>query len=340
MRGWGWRSVHHPDNIDGVFEKLRAALETGQPWEDTFPLRGKDGEYRWFLSRSLPIRDKQGEIVRWFGTSTDITEQRAAESSLREKEEQVRLLNGTLEARVEARTSELAEVNRELEAFSYSVSHDLRAPLRSIDGFGQRLIDRYSGRVLDEVAIDYLKRMTRASHRMGELIEDLLGLARISRGDLDYRPVNLSALAERITGELRARDPHRNLRISIEPELRAYGDARLLHVALENLLENAWKYTSRKKHADIAFSSCVADGVQACFVRDNASRFDMKNTDHLFAPFQRLHGASEFEGNGIGLATVQRIVHRHGGRIWAEAEKGVGATFYFVLPHDGRRTGA
>lgn len=233
-----------------------------------------------------------------------------------------------LEQRVRERTAQLESANRELEAFSYSVSHDLRAPLRAIDGFSQ-VLEESSAPALDHSGRDALGRIRRATKRMGDLIEDLLSLSRISRSRLDTEPVNLTTLAELVVAELRAATPDRSVAVDIAPGLSALGDPRLLRIALENLLGNAWKYSARTAGACIEFGS-TSDG--EFFIRDNGCGFDMAQADRLFTPFQRLHREGEFEGSGIGLATVQRIVHRHGGQIRAQGAPGQGATFYFTLP--------
>lgn len=225
----------------------------------------------------------------------------------------------------------LREANQELEAFAHTVSHDLRAPLRSIEGFG-RILVRDHGPKLDEAAAGHLRRISAATHRMGQLIDDLLMLSRISRQELRRSRVDLAALAESIVKELRDREPDRKVALSVEAGLAAHADARLTRVLLENLLGNAWKFTSKTAEARIEFSAAEeADGARVFVVRDNGAGFDMAYSEQLFRPFQRLHQAHEFEGTGIGLATVRRIVARHGGRVWAEAKPGSGATFFFVL---------
>lgn len=227
-------------------------------------------------------------------------------------------------------SAELATVNKEMEAFSYSVSHDLRAPLRSIDGFSQALLEDYAD-TLAAQGKDYLQRVRAATQRMGLLIDDLLSLSRVTRSEMKPEAVNLSALAGTIAVELQKTQPERQVEFAIAAGLTAKGDARLLRVALENLLGNAWKYTSKHPLARIEFGVTPKDGTQVYFVRDDGAGFDMAYADKLFAPFQRLHSPGEFPGSGIGLATVQRIIHRHGGGIWAEGEVGKGATFYFTL---------
>lgn len=244
---------------------------------------------------------------------------------------EIRRYAGELEARVAERTAELVATNKELTSFSYSVSHDLRAPLRSIDGFSQALVEDYYN-ILDATGRDYLRRIRRATQRMGQLIDDLLKLSRISRGELYRVEVDLSALAAEILDELQERAPERHVIADITPGICVMGDARLLRIVMENLLSNAWKFSSRKEHAEIAFSAIVNDGQPTFYVRDTGVGFDMAYIDKLFGAFQRLHSADEFEGSGIGLATVQRIIHRHGGRIWADGKVGAGATFYFTLP--------
>lgn len=239
----------------------------------------------------------------------------------------------TLEARVAQRTAELTAANRELEAFSYSVSHDLRAPLRGIDGFGQALLEDY-GAQMDPTARSYLDRIRAATQRMGVLIDNLLQLARVTRAEMRRENCDLSAMAAAVVEDLRRQDPGRQSEVEIEPGMHAWGDAGLLRIVLENFLGNAWKFTAKREWTWIAFYRAnhrnPSEDVFA--IRDNGAGFDPAHAGQLFAAFQRLHAATEFPGTGIGLATAQRILHRHGGRAWAEAQLGAGATFYFALP--------
>ena len=235
-----------------------------------------------------------------------------------------------LEELVAERTAQLQATNEELEAFSYSVSHDLRSPLRAIDGFSKALLEDYQDR-LDDTARDYLQRVCRGAERMGHLIDDLLQLSRVSRTALEKRSVDLRQLAGEITGKLCEREPERQVQIVLGESLTARGDERLLSIVLENLFENAWKFTRYVAAPHIEFGMVKEGDETVFFVRDNGAGFDMTYADKLFGAFQRLHSAQDFEGTGIGLATVQRIVHRHGGRVWAEAVPGEGATFYFTL---------
>jgi signal transduction histidine kinase len=252
----------------------------------------------------------------------EVGERLRAEQALRE-------LNQSLEQRVAERTRQLELANRELESFSYSVSHDLRAPLRAIDGFSQILSRNYE-RLLDEKGKDYLGRVQRASQRMGELIDDILHLSRVGRQEMTRAPVDLSRLAQEIAGELCQAEPERRVEFAIAPGMVVEADARLMRIALENLIGNAWKFSAKKPQARIEIGLMRdADGVSAVFVRDNGAGFSMDYAHKLFHAFQRLHSAGEFEGTGIGLATVQRIAQRHGGQAWAEGREGEGATFYF-----------
>jgi len=244
---------------------------------------------------------------------------------------EVQRLNTELEQRVTERTAELERANKELEAFSYSVSHDLRTPLRAIDGFSQALLEDY-GTQFDATGTDYLMRVRGGAQRMGSLIDALLTLARVSRTSMREEKVDLTAIAEEIVGELRTADPERSVDIRITSQLNAIGDPYLLRIVLENLLNNAWKYSGKREHAVIEFGMCNQDGESCFFVRDNGAGFDMAYANKLFGAFQRLHDAKEFMGTGVGLATVQRIIHRHGGRIWVAAAVDQGATFYFTLP--------
>lgn len=229
-----------------------------------------------------------------------------------------------------ALTDELERQNRELEAFSYSVSHDLRAPLRSIDGFSRMLEEDYRER-LDEQGLDYLRRVRNSAHRMAELIEDLLALARVGRADLRRQVLDLTSEARRIIAQLAERDPARHIAVNVPDGIVAEGDPGLVRSLLENLLSNAWKFSARRQDAQIEIGVTDRNGGRAYYVRDNGVGFELAQAERLFQPFQRLHSAAEFEGTGVGLATVHRIVTRHGGRIWAEASAGGGATFYFTL---------
>jgi PAS domain S-box-containing protein len=314
------------DDRERVRRAIEAAMARGGSFSQEEHIVRPSGEERVLASSGRVELNEAGEPVRLWGICIDITERKRAE-------EEVLELNATLERRVEERTRQLEATNRELEAFSYSVSHDLRAPLRGLDGFSRILLDEYAA-CLDEPGRDYLRRVRAASQRMGQLIDDLLELSRLTRGALGHGQVDLSRIAREVADGLRALAPHRQVALTIQDGLVVEGDARLLRVAIENLLNNAWKFTSRHAKARIAFGAEVQGGRQEFYVRDDGAGFDMAHADGLFEPFVRLHRPEEFEGTGVGLATVQRIVHRHGGRIWAEAAPERGATFRFTL-HEG-----
>ena len=271
-----------------------------------------------------PVPGNVGQDVTGLVQVEDITERVRAEA-------QIQALNRTLEARVAMRTRELIQANQELEAFAYSVSHDLRAPLRAIDGFSRILSERY-GNQLDQAARDYLDRVRRAASRMGELIDAILTISRLSRAELRREPVDLSRMAVEVLDELRAGERERNVEVRIAPALHAVGDAALLRNLLGNLLGNAWKFTRAREHAVIEFGAVVhPEGQGEFYVRDNGAGFSQAYADKLFRPFQRLHSQAEFSGHGIGLASVKRIIERHGGTIRAEGREGEGAVFYFTL---------
>jgi signal transduction histidine kinase len=256
----------------------------------------------------LPANDEIGRMARNFDAMTDAL--------------------GASFAQIERSNQELAALNKEMEAFSYSVSHDLRAPLRSMDGFSLSLLEDY-GDKLDDEGRDSLVRIRNASQRMGRLIDELLGLARVTRTELKIRQVDLSAMAREIAESLQQRQPHRPVRWQVDDGLRVRADRALLHIALENLLENAWKFTTHTEAPVIRVGTTEHEGKPAYFVADNGAGFDMGYADRLFGAFQRMHHESEFPGTGIGLAIVQRIFHRHEAAVWAHSAPGRGATFYF-----------
>ena len=454
MEGWGWQSVHDPAALANVMDRWTGSIATGSPFDMIFPLRGADGMFRPFLTRVMPMRDREGKVVRWFGTNTDINEQQMTEAALRQASEQrqlaldaaqlgawdyrfetgdvfwdqacrdmfgvttgsqlqydeaisrihsedqlatreavsraiagvdggayhheyrvvwpdgsihwiashgqvhfdeeagrsrpvhftgvnmditerktaemeIRLLNSQLEQRVRQRTAQLETANKELEAFAYSVSHDLRAPLRGIDGWSLALAEDYADR-FDERARQYLDRVRSETQRMGLLIDDMLQLSRVTRTEMQCVPVDLSAIARRVAAELTEANSGRCIEFVVEPGLTTPGDPRLLEIALTNLLANAVKFTHTRAQARIEFAQASHHGQTAFYVRDNGVGFDMEYADTLFKAFQRLHKASDFPGTGIGLATVQRVIRRHGGQVWADAQVDRGATFYFT----------
>lgn len=342
------------ERVHRVFDTLKAGQFPSR-YENYW--RSRSGECR-LISWSNSALLQEGEVRYVIGTGIDITERRAAEDALH-------ALNVELEQRVATRTAELqsaverleAEIrqrqrdeeqitrlnedlrqqaaelraaNEELETFSYSVSHDLRAPLRSIDGFSQAVLEDYADR-LDETGQDYLERVRRASQRMGHLIDDILKLSRVTRAEMRRETVDLSAFARTISEELQQTEPDRQVEWRIAEGIMAQGDPALLRVVLDNLLGNAWKFTAHQLHARIEFGVRQEGGECVYYVRDNGAGFDPAYADKLFQAFQRLHTTAEFTGSGIGLATVRRIVRRHGGRVWAEGAVGKGATFSFTL---------
>ena len=284
----------------------------------------KDGKPICWFVRIVPEFDANGTVVSALTIWSDISERKQAE-------EEIRKLNQELEKRVNERTSQLEAANKELEAFSYSVSHDLRAPLRSIEGFSQLLLEEYQD-ILDVQGKNYFQRICKATQHMSELIEDMLNLSRVSRSNINIQQVNLSSIVKEIADNLLATEPGRHVKFIIHEGVIVQADSRLLRIVLENLTGNAWKFTSKHPEATIEFGVQQQEGILVYFIRDNGAGFDMNYAQRLFGAFQRLHTTNEFAGTGIGLATVQRIIHRHGGKVWAEGEVEKGATFYFTIP--------
>jgi PAS domain S-box-containing protein len=319
MKFW---SVVHPD-YQKITRKNGMARQRGEEVEITYDFRivRKDGEERWLSFSASPIMF-EGEKAA-IGTGFDITDRKMAELKISE-------LNRNLERRVRERTAELEAVNAELEAFSYSVSHDLMSPLRGIDGFSEVLLEEYDHK-MDETARSYLSKIRAGTQRMGELIDELLKLSRIARADLQMREVDITAMAVQIIDDLKRSEPARKVEFTCDDNIRVYADRGLMEVVLTNLLGNAWKFTSRKEQSQIQIKR-MQNGGEGFMVRDNGAGFNMQYYNKLFSPFQRLHKSSEFEGSGIGLATVLRVVKKHGGSIDAVSETGTGSVFTVKLP--------
>ncbi|HLZ11033.1 MAG TPA: PAS domain S-box protein [Candidatus Acidoferrum sp.] len=291
--------------------ELKVATEEGRFEEEGWRVC-KDGSQFWANVVLTALRDESGRLRGFVKVTRDISERRRAEQESLQ------------------RNAELEVANRELEAFSYSVSHDLRAPLRGIDGFSQAILEDFAQQ-LDDTGKDYLRRIRAGTQRMGTLIDDLLDLSRVTRAEIHRETIDLSALANEIAADLRAGQPERKVEFKISAGLKAEGDSRLMRVALQNLLGNSWKFTSKRTQAQIEFGLDRSSGQCTYFVRDNGAGFEQAYVARLFGAFQRLHSMNEFPGTGIGLATVQRIVHRHGGKVWAEGLVDRGATIYFTL---------
>ncbi|MDP3170590.1 MAG: PAS domain S-box protein, partial [Polaromonas sp.] len=305
--GHKWLGAVHPDDLPDMLANWEAARATLTPYTGLRRMLARDGSYHVMSYRASPVLDESGQVLFWVGIDADVTEIKAIEAALRLS-------------------------NQELEAFSYSVSHDLRSPLNTVDGFS-RLLAKQLDQNSSEKVQHYLSRIQAGVAQMGRLIEDLLSLAQVSRMQLREETVDLSAMAREIAEDCRGRDPSRVADIRVDDGLRVQGDPRLIRVVMENLLGNAWKFTSQRPRAEISVGQTkVEGGVTAFYVRDNGAGFDMAYADKLFNTFQRLHAVSEFPGTGVGLATVSRVIGRHGGQVWAESAPDKGATFFFTLP--------
>ncbi len=321
--GDGWIGVLHEDDRERVVREWEGAVRDGIPWQAEYRFRRPNGEVTWVLGRQTPQLGSAGETLGFVGTLTDITAQKLAEEELKRSREE-------LEIRVAERTRELAVANRELESFSYSVSHDLRTPLRAIDGFSS-LLEEELGEKLGPEGARYIARIRQGSRRMAELIDDLLRLSRVTRIQLKLETVDLTAIAREVEADLRATAPGRQVDVILQEGMRVTGDPALLRIVVENLLGNAWKFTSRNPTARIEFFADTEGGRTVYRVRDDGVGFDAAFAGGLFQAFNRLHSQEEFEGTGIGLATVRRILDRHGGSVAADGAVGKGATVSFTL---------
>ncbi len=304
-------------------EEDRGVLDTGEPSRPREVVDGPPEDPRWFITTKMPLRDDAGNVVGIVGISRDVTD-------FKRRSVEVEKLNAVLEARVTERTAQLTSANEELEAFASSVSHDLRAPLRHIDGMAVALVEDYADK-LDASGKDYLTRIRAAAVRMAGLIEDLLRLSQVTRAELKIADTDLSGIARSLVEDLRREQPQRVVNVQVASGLRAQADPGMLRAALSNLIRNAWKFTGKKAEATIEFGATQRNGITVYFVRDDGAGFDMTHAGRLFDAFQRLHAEREFPGTGIGLATVRRVMRRHRGDAWAESAVGQGATFYFTL---------
>jgi PAS domain S-box-containing protein len=323
-RGFGWMQALHPDDRD----RIRAAWAKAQSTLTRYEAEGRLWNaslkvYRHFITRAVPILEGSGRVREWVGTVTDVHDRKLAE-------EEIQRLNSELEQRVLARTAELATTNQELESFTYSVSHDLRSPLRHIDAYAQILQEEFGGEMPEE-ATKYLTRIRNGTQNMGHLVDDLLNLARVGRQELNFKPASLRALVDEVIEEMADETKASTVEWTIGDLPTIPCDPGLIKQVFANLLSNAVKYSRPRPIARIEIGLTEARDQTAIFVRDNGVGFNMKYVSKLFGVFQRLHRAEEFEGTGVGLATVQRIVRKHGGEIWVESEVEKGATFYFTL---------
>jgi PAS domain S-box-containing protein len=318
------RLLQSGQTLPESYRQLWQTVLSGGVWRGELLNRRKNGELFWENTQISSVRNDAGEATHFVAVKEDVTARKHAEQALA-------MLNLDLERRVAARTRQIEAANRELQAFSHSVSHDLRTPLRAIQGFAQAMAEEGGDSLPGELP-DYLRRIQAAAVHMGELIDDLLELGRVGQVELMAQPVHIGRMAREILDELARGEPGRRVDIEVDADIVVDGDPRLLRIALESLLGNAWKFTAGRDPARIVFGHAGQGGANVLMVEDNGAGFNMDYADKLFRPFQRLHAADRFAGTGIGLATAKRVIDLHGGRIWAEGEPERGATFYFELP--------
>jgi len=325
-------SVIHPEDRARVWREVQSAISNDQPFESTYRIVAANGMHKWVWERGTGLRGPEGDVVAVEGFITDVT-------ALRRAQEEVAQLNANLEERVRQRTAQLEAANAELEAFAYSIAHDLRSPLTSIDGFSHTL-EALAGESMGPQGRHYIGRIRAGVRQMSDLTDAMLSLARLSRVRLRWERVDLAEIARGVLQQLQENEPERFAAVEVQDRMTVEGDPRLLAQVIANLAGNAWKFSAHKPRTEIRIGTMTARGdvpgrgvagEPVFFVSDRGAGFDMAHASRLFGAFQRLHAHSEFEGTGIGLALVQKIVHRHGGRIWAEAQPGEGATFYFTL---------
>lgn len=325
MKGFGWLNAIHPDDMESVNEIWNKSVQNKSFYQAECRLKNSKGNYRYIIAKGTPIIDINGNVKEWIGTNTDIHDRKMWEEKLSD-------LNNELNKMVKERTEELETANKELEGFSYSVSHDLRAPLRAVSGFCEILSDEY-GKKLDDEGKRIIGIITHNTQKMGTLIDDLLKFSRISRQQLNYTLIDTQKLVNNVINDIGLYYKLDKVRFEFGDLIPIYADLKMMEQVFNNLISNSIKYTRYKPEPIIRIGSSGKNGDVTFFIKDNGAGFDMKFADKLFGVFQRLHSEKEFEGTGIGLALVSRIITKHEGKVWAEAEVNNGATFYFTLPN-------